>query len=167
MPRPPARLGPVAAEIHGICDRRFLAVRRAFARNFNEHGEVGAAVAVALGARFVVDIWAGWTDGPCTRSWERDTLVNVFSVGKAMAALSVLLLVERGQVDLDALVTRYWPAFGAAGKSRITVRVVLSHRAGLPAIRRPLPPFAMYDWRDVNSVTAALRRFSAGVRSRG
>ena len=74
-----------------------------------------------------------------TRPWERDTLVDVFSVGKAMAALCVLLLAERGVVDLDAPVARYWPRVRRAGKGRVTVRMLLSHRAGLPAIRRPLP----------------------------
>ena len=74
--------------------------------------------------------------GERTRPWERDTLVDVFSVGKAMAALCVLILVERGQVDLDAPVARYWPEFAAAGKGGVTVRTLLAHRAGLPAVRR-------------------------------
>ena len=85
-------------------------------------------------------------DSARTRPWERDTLVAVFSVGKAMAALCVLLLVERGEVDLDAPVARYWPEFAAAGKGEVTVRTLLSHRAGLPAVRRPLPDEAIYDW---------------------
>jgi CubicO group peptidase (beta-lactamase class C family) len=92
-------------------------------------------------------------DGGRTRPWERDTLVDFFSVGKAMAALCVLILVERGQVDLDAPVSRYWPEFAAAGKAGVTVRMLLSHRAGLPAVRRELPGHAMYDW---DLMTAAL-----------
>ena len=94
----------------------------------------------------MVDIWAGWADVARTRPWERDTLVAVFSVGKAMAALCLLMLVERGEIDLDAPVTRYWPQFAANEKGDTTVRMVLSHRAGLPAIRRLLPDDAPYDW---------------------
>jgi CubicO group peptidase (beta-lactamase class C family) len=94
----------------------------------------------------VVDLWAGFMDRARTRPWQRDTLVNVYSVGKAMAALCALRLVQRGQLDLDAQVTRHWPGFGAHGKQATTVRMLLSHRAGLPAIRRPLTEHAMYDW---------------------
>ena len=150
-------MSPVAdvPEIYGSCDGRFAAVRGALARNFSEHGEVGAAVAITVDGRPVVDLWAGWADRTRTRPWQRDTLVNVFSVGKAMAALSLLILVERGKIDLDAPVARYWPEFAARGKSEVTVRILLCHRAGLPAIRRSLPRFAMYDWELMTSALAA------------
>jgi CubicO group peptidase (beta-lactamase class C family) len=141
-------------EICGSCDARFAGVRSVLAQNFREHGEVGAAIAVAVDGRLVVDLWAGWTDRAHTRPWQRDTLVNVFSVGKAMAVLSLLILVERGQVHLDAPVARYWPEFAARGKNEVTVRMLLGHRAGLPAIRRPLPNLAMYDWELMTSALA-------------
>jgi CubicO group peptidase (beta-lactamase class C family) len=141
-------------EIHGVCDERFAGVRDTLAQNFRDHGEVGAAVAVAVDGRVVVDLWAGWMDLARTRAWRRDTLVNVFSVGKAMAALCLLILVERGQVDLDAPVARYWPEFAARGKSALTVRMLLCHRAGLPAIRGALPSLAMYDWPLMTSALA-------------
>ena len=152
-----ARMAPVAdvPEIRGSCDERFTGVRSALARNFRDHGEVGAAVAITIEGRLVVDLWAGWADRIRTRPWQRDTLVNVFSVGKAMAALSLLVLVERGQVDLDAPAARYWPEFAARGKSEVTVHMLLCHRAGLPAIRRSLPRFAMYDWELMTSALAA------------
>ena len=140
-------------EIFGSCDDRFAAVRAALIENFRVRGELGAAVAITVDGRLVVDLWAGWADRTRTRTWQRDTLVNVFSVGKAMAALCLLILVERGQVDLDAPVARYWPAFAANGKGEVSVRMLLSHRAGLPAVRRPLPDLAMYDWE---GMTAAL-----------
>ena len=133
--------------IHGVCDGRFAGVRSALERNFREHGEVGAAVAVTIDGRFVVDLWGGFMDEARTRPWKRDTLVNVFSVGKAVATVSLLMVVERGLVDLDAPVARYWPEFAQAGKSAVSVRMLLSHRAGLPAIRRPLSDEAIYDWR--------------------
>jgi CubicO group peptidase (beta-lactamase class C family) len=144
-----------APEIHGWCDARFAGVRDALAENFRARGEVGAAVAVTIEGTPVVDLWAGWMDRERTRVWQRDTLVNVFSVGKAMAALSLLMLAERGQVDLDAPVARYWPAFAAHGKDGVTVRMVLGHRAGLPAIRHPLPSLAMYDWELMTTALAA------------
>src|SRR3989449_5911981 len=152
-----ARMAPVAdvPEIRGSCDERFAGVRSALARNFRDHGEVGAAVAITIEGRLVVDLWAGWADRIRTRPWQRDTLVNGFSVGKAMAALSLLVLVGRGQGDLDAPAARYWPEFAARGKSEVTVHMLLCHRAGLPAIRRSLPRFAMYDWELMTSALAA------------
>src|SRR5687767_1416236 len=107
--------------IHGSCDRRFAGVRDALADNLRERGELGAAVAITVEGEPAVDIWAGWMDEARTRPWQRDTLVDVFSVGKAMAAVCVLLLAERGAVDLDAPVARYWPEFAAAGKYEVTV----------------------------------------------
>jgi CubicO group peptidase (beta-lactamase class C family) len=141
--------------IAGRCDARFAGLRDALASNFREHGEVGAAVSVSLEGRPVADLWAGWTDRARRRPWRRDTLVNVFSVGKPMAALCLLILVERGQVDLDAPVAVHWAEFAAAGKADVTVRMLLSHRAGLPAIRRPLPRLGMYDWPLMTSALAA------------
>jgi CubicO group peptidase (beta-lactamase class C family) len=142
-------------DIFGSCDERFMPVREALADNFRERGELGAAVAVSVDGRPVVDVWAGWSDVARTRLWQRDTLVDVFSVGKGMAALCALILVERRQVDLDAPVSRYWPEFAAKGKAEVTVRMLLCHRAGVPAIRRSLPELAMYDWDLMASALAA------------
>jgi len=144
-----------APPIHGFCDPRFGAVKAALATNFREHGEVGAAVAVSIDGELVVDLWAGWMDEARTRPWQRDTLVNVFSVGKAVATVSLLMLVERGLVELDAPIARYWPEFAQAGKGAISVRWLLGHRAGLPAIRRLLPDDAIYDWKRMTEELAA------------
>jgi CubicO group peptidase (beta-lactamase class C family) len=146
-----------APEIHGLCDDRFAAVREAFARNFAEHDELGAAVALTCEERLVVDLWAGWSDAAKTRPWKRDTIVNVFSVGKALAALCAHILVERDRLDPEAPVARYWPEFAKAGKEAILVRQVLCHQAGLPAIRRVLPSCAMLDWELMISELAAER----------
>jgi CubicO group peptidase (beta-lactamase class C family) len=145
--------GSAAGEIEGSCDARFAAVRQAFGENFRERGEIGAAVAVIVDGRPVVDLWCGWADAERSRAWREDTLVNVFSVGKAFAAMCVLMLVSRGLLDLDELVCKRWPEFAAADKEPITVRQVLSHQAGLAAIERELPQGALYDW---DRVTAAL-----------
>lgn len=139
--------------VAGFCDRRFTAVRDAFAANFAERGEVGAAVAVFVDGRPVVDLWGGWADHDRRRPWRADTLVDFFSVGKALATVCALQAVERGLLDLDAPIARAWPAFAAAGKEAITLRQLLSHRAGLPALRDPLPDGAMLRWE---VMTAAL-----------
>jgi CubicO group peptidase (beta-lactamase class C family) len=105
-------------------------------------------VAVHLGDRLVVDLWAG--DG-----WTRDTIVHTYSVSKPFAAICAVLLWERGALDLDAPVARYWPEFGQAGKERTTVRQLLSHQAGLVALREPLPPEALLDWDRICAALAA------------
>jgi CubicO group peptidase (beta-lactamase class C family) len=142
-------------EIHGSCDPRFTVVREALAENFRERGEVGAAVSLTLEGRPVVEIWGGWTDGERRRPWRRDTLVDVFSVGKAMAATCLLMMVEEERLDLDAPVARLWPGFAAAGKEAVTTRWVLAHRAGLPGIRQTLPELAMYEWETMTEALAA------------
>src|SRR5439155_12789036 len=132
-----------APMIHGRCDPRFAAVRDAFAVNFAAGREVGASFAATVEGEPVVDLWGGYADAATTRPWERDTIVNVFSTTKAMTALCAHLLVDRGQLDLDAPVARYWPGFAQAGKERITTRHLLTHTAGLAALRRPLPTEAL------------------------
>jgi CubicO group peptidase (beta-lactamase class C family) len=141
------------APIDGLCDPRFARVRDAFCVNFEKRGEPGAAVAVSLDGRVVVDLWGGWTDRARATPWRRDTLVNVFSVSKAFCTICALRLVERGLVDLDAPLAACWPEFAAAGKETITLRHVLSHRAGMAAVRRELPDGAALDWQ---AITAAL-----------
>ena len=141
--------------VEGTCDARFAPVREAFVTNFTERGDVGAAVAVCVGGRPVVDLWGGWADAARQRPWRRDTLVNVFSCSKGLSTVCALQLVERGLVDLDAPITRLWPAFAAAGKEAITLRQVLTHRAGLPAVRAPLPDGAMLDWPRMTDALAA------------
>lgn len=143
--------------IDGTCDIRFAAVRDAFAENFADRDEVGACVAVSVDGRLVVDLWAGHTDPERTVPWAHDTLVNVYSVGKGFLAVCIHRLVERGALDLDAPVARMWPEFAAAGKDRIRVSDLVSHTAGLPAVRPQLPRGTMLDW---NAMTAALARES-------
>jgi len=141
--------------IEGRCDPRFAPVRAAFAANFEQHGEIGAAVAVAIDGRPVVDLWGGHADAERRTPWGGDTLVNVFSVGKAFATLCALVLVDRGRLALDAPVSSWWPEFAAAGKEAITLRQVLCHRAGLPSVRAALPDDAMLDWGVMTRALAA------------
>ncbi len=113
----------------GTCDARFTPVREAFAANLEE--EIGAAVVVSIGGEVVVDLCGGWADEARTRPWTPDTIVDVFSVGKAFISATVLSL----GLDLDA-----------AAWQDATLRQVLSHQAGHPAVRADVPPDAIYDW---------------------
>ena len=103
----------------------------------------------------MVDLWGGHLDHSRSREWQPDTLVNVFSIGKAVTATCAHHLVERGLLDLDRPVADYWPEFAPAGKQDIPVHMLLSHRAGLPAIRDRLPEGAVFDW---SAMTTALER---------
>jgi CubicO group peptidase (beta-lactamase class C family) len=132
--------------IEGHCQPRFQKVQEEFARNFRDRGEVGASVCVMVDGETVVDLWGGVADRHSQTPWERDTLCLVWSCTKGAVALAAHLLVARGQLDLDAPLTRYWPEFGQAGKEAVTVRCLLEHRAGVPVLRRPLRPGGLYDW---------------------
>jgi CubicO group peptidase (beta-lactamase class C family) len=112
----------------------FEPVREAFAHNFGGHGEVGAAVSVVLSGRVVVDLWGGLADPETGRAWQQGTLALVFSTTKGITAACIAKLEERGRLDVDAPVARYWPEFAANGKAGITLRDVLSHRAGLAEV---------------------------------
>jgi CubicO group peptidase (beta-lactamase class C family) len=142
-----------AAPIHGDVDSAFSAVRDAFAANFSAGLELGASLSVSVGGRNVVDLWGGWLDADRTRPWERDSLVCVFSCTKGVAAIATMWAVDRGLIDLDAPVARYWPEFAAAGKAALPVRWLLTHEAGLPAIGRRMPLGSLSDW---DAMTTAL-----------
>ncbi|MEU1934284.1 serine hydrolase domain-containing protein [Streptomyces coeruleorubidus] len=127
-------------DVHGTVAEGFEPVRDAFVRNFGTLGERGAAVAVYRDGQRVVDLWAGTKDVDGTAPWERGTAQVVRSATKGVAAAVLLLLHQRGQLDLDAPVGHYWPEFKARGKERVLVRHVLNHRAGLPVLDHPLTP---------------------------
>jgi CubicO group peptidase (beta-lactamase class C family) len=141
--------------VTGWCETRFAAVREQFELNFSERGELGAALCLMVGGRIVADLRGGWTDAAHRLAWSPDTLVNVFSVGKGVLAACLARLTGQGLLSADAPVASYWPQFGAAGKDRITVRQLLSHQAGLPALRAALPAGSGLDWQLMTSVLAA------------
>ena len=118
--------------LDGHCEPRFARVREALARNMAAGEEVGCAVSVTLDGETVVDLWAGHRDRARTLPWERHTLTDMKSVGKSIFALCALRLVHQGRLALDRPVAEYWPAFAAAGKETIPVRMLLAHLAGLP-----------------------------------
>ncbi|MFD8236035.1 serine hydrolase domain-containing protein [Streptomyces sp. NPDC059696] len=127
-------------DVNGTVAEGFEPVREAFVRNFETLGDRGAAVAVYRDGHQVVDLWAGTRDVDGTAPWERGTAQVVRSATKGVAAAVLLLLHQRGQLDLNAPVGHYWPEFKARGKERVLVRHVLNHRAGLPVLDRPLTP---------------------------
>ncbi|HKU45071.1 MAG TPA: serine hydrolase domain-containing protein, partial [Polyangiales bacterium] len=142
-------------EISGQCDPAFEAVRDAFRENFARELELGAAVAIQVGGRTRVSLWAGLASRAEQAPWREDTLVNVYSTTKGLAAMCIQHLVERGALELDATVARYWPEFAAAGKAAIRVRDLLGHRAGLCGVRERLPHDAIYDQATMARALAA------------
>jgi CubicO group peptidase (beta-lactamase class C family) len=127
-------------EIGGEAADGWQPVLDAFARNFTHRGDRGAAVAVHHHGRPGVDLWAGARDFDGEGRWQPGTAQIIRSATKGVAAAGLLLLHRRGRLDLDAPVGDYWPEFKAAGKERVTVRDLLAHRAGVPALDRPLTP---------------------------
>ena len=143
------------AEVHGTFDERFTAVRDALAATIDEGLDVGACAAVVLDGEPVVDIWAGTKDEAGTQPWEADTITNVWSTTKTMAALCALMLADRGEIEFDAPVARYWPEFKAGGKEAVEVRHLLSHNAGLSGWQEHMEPEDLYDWEKATSRLAA------------
>ena len=133
------------AEIHGEWDVRFTPLIDAFSRNFAEKQEVGAAICVFERGKKVADVWAGEKDRKTHAAWEKDSLIPVFSVTKALAALCFLILAARKKFDYDKPVSFYWPDFALAGKKDISCRLLLEHRSGLYAVERPL---SLSDFKD-------------------
>ncbi|MEQ8842811.1 MAG: serine hydrolase domain-containing protein [Acidimicrobiales bacterium] len=130
--------------IHGHCDPAFTGVQQGFAENFAE-GDLGASCAVIHAGELVVDLWGGHRDVAATEPWQRDTIVNVWSTTKMMAALCVLMLHDRGELSVDDPVADHWPAFGANGKQGVRIRHLLSHTAGLPGYDDPVDEEEMFD----------------------
>jgi len=132
--------------VGGWCDPAFGLLREEFAMNFSARAELGAAVCVSVRGAVVANLWGGWRDFSKQQPWTADTLVNVFSVGKGLLAACVARLTGQGLIDPDGRVARYWPEFAAAGKADVTVRQLMSHQAGVPAIRQPLAAGSALDW---------------------
>lgn len=133
------------AAVQGECDPRFEGVLTAFVENFEKRDEVGASVCVSLEGRTLVDLWGGRVaeNGP---EWKRDTISIVFSATKGASALCAHMMADRGKLDLDAPVARYWPEFAQAGKEAALVSMMLDHSAGLPHLRTQVKKGGFYDY---------------------
>ncbi|MCX6516683.1 MAG: serine hydrolase [Actinobacteria bacterium] len=141
--------------VHGICDAAFHAVRDAFNNNFSEHGEIGASVCITVNGAKVVDLWGGFSNPEKTHLWQEDQLVNAFSIGKGITAVVAAQCVALGFISYDTRVASVWPEFAVNGKETLTLRDLLGHRAGLPAVRTRLPANSMFNWKLMTESLAA------------
>ncbi len=142
-------------QVNGYCDAEFERVQAAFTRNLASGDDVGASFAVNIDGRFVVDLWGGYADAEQRRPWEKDTIVNTYSTTKTMTTLCVMVLVDRGQIDLDAPVALYWPQFAQNGKEKLPVRYLLSHQSGLAGWEEPVTMDTLYNWTETVALLAA------------
>ncbi|APA13909.1 hypothetical protein sscle_12g086790 [Sclerotinia sclerotiorum 1980 UF-70] len=132
-------------QVHGYVDPKFTEVSN-FLQNYLESGEeLGASIAVNINGETVVDIWGGFSTHDKTKAWERDTIVTVFSTTKAVCALAALILVDRGLLDINEKVSKYWPEFAGDGKSSIEIRHILSHTSGLSGWDAPMTMEDLFD----------------------
>lgn len=134
---------------------RFGRVRRLFENNLADGTDLGAAFCVTVDDRVVIDLYGGFADADRTRPWCADTIVGVYSTTKTMAALTALLVADRGELDFAAPVAHYWPEFAAAGKADVTVAQVMSHASGLCGWREPITADDLYDWDRATALLAA------------
>jgi len=139
----------------GTCSARFDPLRELFAAKLESGEDLGASLAVNIDGEMVVDLWGGWADEARTAPWTENTIANVFSTTKTMTALAALVLVDRGELDLDATVAKYWPEFAARGKAGIKVRHLLSHTSGVSGWDQPITLDDLYDWDKSTTLLAA------------
>ncbi len=152
--------------VEGICDPQFSNVADAFVDNFVRRDEVGASVCVTLDGETVVDLWGGLADPSTKAPWREDTISTVYSCTKGATALCAHVLAARGQLDIDAPVTDYWPEYGTKGKDKTTVRMMLDHTAGVPVNRGKLKKGGFHDWDYMANKLANERPFwEPGTRS--
>ena len=146
-----------ATGIQGTVASGFERVRDAFAANFEQRGEVGAAFSLYHRGEMVVDLWGGVADPTSGRPWVENSLQSVASTTKGATAICALLLAQRGELDIDAPVARYWPEFAAAGKHDVPVRWLLTHQVGLPLFDNPLTVEEALAWDPAVEALAAQR----------
>jgi CubicO group peptidase (beta-lactamase class C family) len=140
--------------VSGTCDPKFSSVAETFIENFEMRGEVGASVSITLEGKTVVDLWGGQkTDGGA--AWERDTVCVVFSCTKGASAFCAHMAVDRGLLDLEAKVAKYWPEFARNGKEDALVSMMLDHSVGVPGVREELKQGAYYDYDYMTQKLAA------------
>ncbi|KAL7936514.1 beta-lactamase/transpeptidase-like protein [Trichoderma chlorosporum] len=133
------------AQIQGKLDPRFEELRDLFQKNLDSKAEIGASISLNIDGENVVDIWGGYADEKCSRPWEKDTIVAVWSTTKGVSSLALLMLIDRGLVDAHAKVAKYWPEFAANGKQDIEIRHILAHTSGLSAWEEQITMDEVFD----------------------
>ena len=141
--------------VQGFTKDRYAPVRATFEANLANGADIGAAFCATVEGEVVVDLWGGFADEARTRTWDKDTIVNVYSTTKTMTALTALLVADRGDLDFDAPVARYWPEFAANGKEGVKVSHLMSHAAGLSGWKQPITTEDLYDWEKMTTLLAA------------
>jgi CubicO group peptidase (beta-lactamase class C family) len=145
--------------VSGFTDSKFDAVAEAFEANLSSGADLGASFCATIEGETVVDLWGGWADEARTRPWEKDTIVNVYSTTKTMTALCALMIADRGELDFDAPVARYWPEFAANGKAGVKVSHLMAHSAGLSGWKEKISADDIYDWEKATALLAAQAPF--------
>jgi CubicO group peptidase (beta-lactamase class C family) len=143
------------ADIRGVCEGRFEAVRGALARNLDSGAELGASLVVDIDGEIVIDMWGGFCDQARVVPWSERTITNVWSSTKTVTSLAALMLADRGELDVDAPVAAYWPEFAANGKQGVLVRHLMSHSSGVSGLDQPAVVEDLYDWQKATSRMAA------------
>ena len=138
--------------VHGTVAPGFEGVRAAFEENFRQHGDEGASVGVYVGGEQKVDLWGGVADVATGRGWQQDTVAIMYSVTKGATATLAWLLAQRGDLDFDAPVVKYWPEFAAGGKASMPVRYLFTHQAGLPYLDQQLSRDEVLDGTRITEV---------------
>lgn len=132
--------------ISGRCDPKFDAVKAGFEKNFTDRGEVGASVCLSVNGETLVDLWGGMANLKTETPWVEDTVSVVFSCTKAAVAICAHILIDRGELELAAPVSKYWPEFAKNGKEKTTVQMMLNHESAVPALREPVKEGGFLDW---------------------
>jgi CubicO group peptidase (beta-lactamase class C family) len=144
---------------NGFTQEKYAEARKAFDGNLASGDDIGASFAATVNGELVVDLWGGYADAAKTKPWVKDTIVNVYSTTKTVTALTALLLADRGLIDFDAPVAKYWPEFAANGKSNIKVSHLMSHSSGLSGWKETITKETLYDWDKATALLAAQAPF--------
>lgn len=137
----------INSEVSGYSENQFEPLRKAFLENFDSRGEIGGAIALQVDGKHVVSLWGGWQDRESEIPWAENTLSNVYSTTKGVAATIIAILVSEGRLRYQDKVIDYWPEFVAGGKESVTVGMLMSHQAGLSGFREPASVESFYDSR--------------------
>ena len=141
--------------IKGYCDDRFLKIKKIFSNQVNNGYELGCSLAVEYKGKEVVNLYGGYTDETKANLWNKNTLVNVWSVTKAVTGVCIVKLISENKLDVNKKVSYYWPEYDCNGKSDTKVIDLLTHRAGMFAFENNYPKCSWNDWEEF---TLALER---------
>ena len=145
----------MTTKLTGSCDKRFEPLKAMLEANIESGAECGLSFVIDIDGKNVLDVYGGYRDAARTKPWEKDTIVNVWSTTKTIMNLAALVLADRGQLDLDAPVAKYWPEFAQNGKEKVLVRHIMSHTSGVSGWAAPFTKEEFYDWNKNTAHLAA------------